>query len=151
MDLNTLRQEIDTIDEQLVRLFCQRMGCWGLVGKFQNRFLIVEGGGCGGFMAAFLSQKIYAGIGDQPVQPCGEAGLSTEEFQPLPRCQKGLLSGLLRVGGVLAHPPCQGKDPFFIKVDQLLEGQRVAVSGGIDPDLFLSFIHFRSRLIPFVT
>ena len=36
MDLKDLRKEIDAIDEELVKLFCQRMDVAGLVANFKK-------------------------------------------------------------------------------------------------------------------
>ena len=102
----------------------QGLGGWGGIG---NALLGPVQGVCGA--ASLPAQNVHGGIGGQAVEPGGEACLSPEAGQALPRGEKRLLGRLLPVLGVPAQAAGQGQDRLLIAPDQLPEGLPAAPAG----------------------
>ena len=88
-------------------------------------------------MAVFLPQKVHAGVGGQPVKPCGKGGISPEKGQALPCGEECLLRRLLREFRREAHPHRKGEHPLLVLLHQLSEGRLIAVPGRLYQVVFL--------------
>lgn len=90
---------------------------------------LVEGDGV---ESLAFAQDFEGGVGGDPVQPGGEAGLFAEIVQVFEGGEEGLLGDVLGVVFVLGDAAGESVDPAFVAVSQFLEGVQVALFGPVD-------------------